>query len=219
MTELKKKMLELLERDREFRHAVAGLIGYGDLLEKMEEHDRKFNEILAQIAEIMERQAEHDRKFNEILERLEGLERELERVRMRVEVTIGSMGRRWGRDLERTTLEIFREVLEREGIEPGRVERFVRVDEDGSVTGVKGRRVEADILVRDGRLYILEVKSHASLDDVEWFHQVSLWVERFMGRKLDRLILVAVNVDDDALERARELGMGVVFGNVIRLTD
>jgi len=31
----------------------------------------------------------------------------------RVEVTIGSMGRRWGEDLERMVLESFREALER----------------------------------------------------------------------------------------------------------
>ncbi|MDK2465165.1 MAG: hypothetical protein QI223_10395, partial [Candidatus Korarchaeota archaeon] len=49
VTELKKKMLELLERDREFRHAVAGLIGYGDVLRRLEEHDRKFNEMLEEL--------------------------------------------------------------------------------------------------------------------------------------------------------------------------
>ncbi len=195
---LKEKMLRLLERDAEFRYAVAGLLGYRDILDRMREHDRK---------------------FNEILEELRRLRIDFQKLNMRVEVTIGSMGKRWGRDLERTVLEIFREALERRGIEPGRVERFSRVDRDGSVTGVPGRRVEADILVRDGRLYILEVKSHATLDDVEWFHQTSLWVMKYLGREADRLILVAVNVDDDALERAGELGIEVIFGNLIRLVD
>jgi hypothetical protein len=36
--------------------------------------------------------------------------------------------------------------------------------------------------------------------------------ERILGRKADRLILVAVNIDREALERARELGVDVVYG-------
>jgi post-segregation antitoxin (ccd killing protein) len=40
-------------------------------------------------------------------------------------------------------------------------------------------------------------------------------VERILGRKADRLILVAVNIDREALERARELGVDVVYGGVV----
>jgi hypothetical protein len=32
--------------------------------------------------------------------------------------------RDWGEDLERTTMEIFREALEKRGIEPGKVSKF-----------------------------------------------------------------------------------------------
>jgi len=43
---LKKAFLKLLEEDKEFRYTVAGYIGLGEILEKLEEHDRKFNEIM-----------------------------------------------------------------------------------------------------------------------------------------------------------------------------
>ena len=46
MQGLKRELLRLLEEDREFRLAVAGLIGYRDVLDRLEEHDRKFNELL-----------------------------------------------------------------------------------------------------------------------------------------------------------------------------
>ena len=65
--ELKEKILELLERDREFRYAVAGLIGLDEILKRLDEHDRKFNEILAVLKEHTARLDGHDRKFNEIL--------------------------------------------------------------------------------------------------------------------------------------------------------
>jgi len=66
------------------------------------------------------------------------------RVNDRFGVILGRMGRRWGVDLERMLLEMFREVLEREGIEQGGVERFSYLDRDGSVTRLRGRLVEVD---------------------------------------------------------------------------
>ena len=43
---------------------------------------------------------------------------------------MGSIGRRWGRGLEKV-LEIYRHALEERGIEPGRVEKFSYIDEEG----------------------------------------------------------------------------------------
>ncbi len=229
MQTLKEEILELLEKDREFRLAIAALIGYKEILEKLAEHDRKFNEVVEEIRgikeklvehdrkfnEIMERLAEHDRKFNEIMSRMEGLEDEFKKLRMRVEVTIGSMGRRWGSDLERMVLEIFKEILEKRGIEPGEVRKFRFKDEDGSATGVKGRIIDIDILVKDSALYVIEVKSRVELDHVEYVVDKAKLVEKVMGRKVDKTMILAVNVDREAYERAEELGIDVICGHVI----
>jgi hypothetical protein len=51
------------------------------------------------------------------------LREDFKRLSMRVEVTVRSMGRRWGEDLERMVLEIFKEALEKRGIEPKRLKR------------------------------------------------------------------------------------------------
>ena len=193
MDSMKEKLISLLEEDREFRLAVAGLIGYKDLLDRLERHDRKFNEIIEQIRALRE-------DFN--------------RLAMRVEVTIGRVGRRWGIDLERTVLRLFKETLEERGIEPGKVEKYSYIDRDGSLTGIKGRKVELDVFVHNGKLYLIEVKSHAEFEDVEWFFEKAKWVEKLKG-KSERLILIAVNIDEEALKRARELGIDVLYGNVI----
>jgi len=96
-SDLKKELLELLERDREFRLSVAGLLGYKEILEELkrlredmhrgfEEHSRRFDENDWKFNEILERLdrheahlTEHDRKFNEILERLDRHEEHLNR--------------------------------------------------------------------------------------------------------------------------------------------
>jgi len=88
-----------LERDREFRLSVAGLLGYKEILEELkrlredmhrgfeehsrrfDENDRKFNEILEELKLHREKLEEHDRKFNEILERLDRHEEEIKALR------------------------------------------------------------------------------------------------------------------------------------------
>lgn len=217
------EFLERLEKDREFRLAVAGLIGYSEILERLGEHDRKFEELLIELrrhGEILQEHtrklSEHDRKFDELDKKVSSLEKSVNLLGKRIEVTIGSMGRRWGTELERTVLEIFREVLEEKGIEPGKVSKFRLKDEDGTYTGIKGKIIEVDILVSDDKLYLIEVKSYAELDHIQWFYEKIKPVEKALNRKVEKTFIVAVNIDEDAYEKARELGIEVVAGNIIK---
>jgi hypothetical protein len=191
---LREEFLRLLDEDREFRLMVAGKLGYGDVLRRLERHDRKFNKVVNEIKKLRE-------DFNNLS--------------MRVEVTIGSMGRRWGEDLERMVLEIFREALEKRGIEPGKVEKLRFTDRDGSITGVRGRIVDIDVSVRDGKLYLVEVKSRAELDHVEALYEKVRAVEKYLAKSVSGVFLVAVNVDKEAYDRARELDIEVICGSII----
>jgi len=124
--------------------------------------------------------------------------------------------RRWGFDLERTVLEIFREALEKKGIGAGKVEKFRFKDMDDSVTGVKGRIVDVDVLVRDDRVYVIEVKSRAEIEHVEMLSDKARAVERVLGKPVVKVFIIAVNIDGEAYERARELGIGsyaVIYQN------
>lgn len=208
MQSLKDEILELLEKDKEFRYAVAGLLGYKEILERiisLEEGQQRLEERIASLEE----------RVVSLEERIISLEERFRGPVNRVEVTIGSMGRRWGSDLEKMVLEIFKEVLEKEGIEPGEVRKFRFKDEDGSVTGVKGRIIDVDVLVKDTKLYVMEVKSRAELDHVEHLHDKVRFVEKVMGREVNRTLIIAVNVDKEAYERAKELGIDVICDHVI----
>ncbi len=164
---LKEEFLELLERDRVFRRTVAGLIGYRDIMERFEEHDKKFNDILAELS---------------------GLRKDFELLVDRVEVTTGSMGRRWGMDLERTVLKIFKETLEARGIELGKVEKFRFKDVDGKVTGFKGKIIDVDVLIRDDKLYIVEVKSMAEIEHVESLPEKAGHLGKILGRPVEKTL-------------------------------
>jgi len=52
--ELKEKILKLLEEDREFRYAVAGLIGLGEILRRLDRHEEQLVKIWERLAKIDE---------------------------------------------------------------------------------------------------------------------------------------------------------------------
>jgi len=177
--------------------------GFEKMFKTLEEHTN----ILQQHSKLLE---EHSK----LLERHEKRLEELARAVGELKVAVGSLGRRWGRDLERTVLELYRHALEERGVEPGRVEKFVYTDVDGRFYR-RGARIEVDVYIHDGAMYLVEVKSHAELDDVEWFYEKAGIVEKILGRKAAKLIIVAVNIDKEALQRAQELGIDVIYGAVI----
>jgi len=177
--------------------------GFEKTFKTLEEHTN----ILQQHSKLLE---EHSK----LLERHEKRLEELARAVGELKVAVGSLGRRWGRDLERTVLELYRHALEERGVEPGRVEKFVYTDVDGRFYR-RGARIEVDVYIHDGGMYLVEVKSHAELDDVEWFYEKAGIVEKILGRKAAKLIIVAVNIDKEALQRAQVLGIEAVYGAVI----
>ena len=57
--------------------------------------------------------------------------------------------------------------------------------------------------------------SRAELDHVEVLYEKAKAVERSLNRSVTKVFLVAVNVDKEAYERARELGIEVLCGKVV----
>ena len=62
----RKEFLRLLEEDEEFRLAVAAKIGLLEILQKLEQYDRKFNEML-------ERMYRHEIEIKKIRENLRNM--------------------------------------------------------------------------------------------------------------------------------------------------
>jgi hypothetical protein len=87
-------------------------------------------------------------------------------------------------------LEIFKEALEKRGIEPWKVEKMRFVDKDGKITGIRGRIIDIDVSIKDEKLYLIEVKSRAELDHVEALPIKAEAMEKFLKRKVDKIILV-----------------------------
>jgi len=241
MMALKEEILRLIKEDEEFRYAIIGLLGL-HRLDKIEEAILRLTENVAKLAELQaktearlakveerlfkveerleehdkkfiaieERLEEHDKKFNAILEELKGLKL----VTDEISVTIGSITRRYGKDLEKTILKIYKDQLIQMGINPDNAKRFRYIDKEGKY-GIKGKEYEFDIVVSDDAIDVIEVKTHASKDDVEWFNDKVERVKSEFGKPLKRKVMVAVHIDEDALDRANELGINAIYGHVI----
>jgi hypothetical protein len=183
----------------------------------LQEHSKRLEELSRRVEELTKAVqgqgkvlAEHSKRIEEHSKRLEELAREVGKQG----VVLGSVGRRWGRDLEKTVLELYRHVLEERGIIPEKIEKFTYVDGDGRYY-VKGSKIEFDIYMHNNRVYLVEIKSHADAEDVEWLYKRAEIYEKLTGRKPDKLILVAIHIDDDAYKRAGELGIEVIYGAII----
>jgi hypothetical protein len=206
--EEKRRFLRSLDEDIEFRYAVAGYLGISEILKRLDSLEES-------MLKLWENQNKLWEEVKSLREGQDKLREGFDKLSMRVEVTIGSMGRRWGEDLERMVLEIFKEALEKRGIEPGKVEKLRFVDRDGSITGIKGKVVDIDISVKDDKLYLIEVKSRAELDHIDALYMKARAAEKYLNRSADKIILVSVNVDREAYDRAEELGIEVICGHVI----
>jgi hypothetical protein len=205
--EEKLRLLKTIESDVEFRYAIAGVLGISAILDELRRLREDFNK---RFEEVNKRLEEHGRILAEHSKRLE----ELTKVVGELKVGVGSLGGRLGRDLEKTILKLYERFLAEKGVEAERVERFVYRDVDGRYYR-RGARIEIDVYLHDKAMYLVEVKSYADHEDIEWFYEKAHIAEKILGRKADKLIVVAVDVDKSALERAKELGVDVVYGNVI----
>ncbi|MEM2312684.1 MAG: DUF3782 domain-containing protein [Candidatus Nezhaarchaeales archaeon] len=236
--EEKLKLLKTLEEDLEFRYAIAGLIGISEVLRRLDgleesqnrlwesqkklwENQNKLWESQKKLWENQNKLWENQNKLwenqNKLLEEIKNLREGQDRLWREVlslKVAVGSLGRRWGLDLEKTVLEIYRYALEERGIEPGRVEKFTYVDVDGRYYR-KGARLELDVYVHDEKIYFIEVKSHGEVEDVEWFKEKSGIVKKIIGKEPEKLIFIAVNMDKEAMERAKQLEIDPIYGAII----
>jgi hypothetical protein len=182
----------------------------------LEEHSKILKEhskILEEHSRILEEHSKILKEHTKILEEHSAMLKEHSRMLGELKVMVGSMGRRWGRDFEETVLAIYKDELARRGLDVRFVRRFSYVDVDGRF-GLKGNVYEFDVIIEGDGVTVVEVKSRATRDDVVWFYEKVRRVESLLGN-VKRLLVVAVNIDKEALERAQELGIDTIYGAVI----
>ncbi|MEM4465595.1 MAG: DUF3782 domain-containing protein [Ignisphaera sp.] len=161
---------------------------------------------------------EHSKRLEELTRRVEELTltvANLAKAVVEVKIAVGSFTGRVGLDLEKTVFNLYRDVLLTLGIRDiEKVDRFIYRDVDGRYIG-KGGRIEVDIYIHNNNTYLIEVKSLAQEEDVDWINKKFEIVTQILNRTPTRKIIIAVNITRDALKRAHELNIDVIYGAVI----
>jgi hypothetical protein len=188
--------------------------GFNKILEVLEKHSK----ILEEHTKILEEHSKILEEHSKILEKHSKILEEHTKILTRIEATLGGLTSRMGIDMERMILNVYKDVFEREGLEIRKVEKISFKDVDGRYYR-RGAKLELDIYAHDDKVYFMEVKSLVDVNDVEWFNFKCEIFEKILGRRPDRRMIVCINILDEALERARELGVDIIYGRVIKAEE
>jgi len=200
---LKEEFLELLEKDREFRYAVAGLIGLQEILIRLDRHEEelvKLREDMNRLREDMNRGfARHDKIFEKHWNEIKKLREDMNRGFELLKRHIDALGARWGIMSEEAFREGIKGLIEREfGY---RVEKWVKYDKEGYVFGYPSQ-VEIDVAIHDDKIILIEIKSYVRASDAYIFKRKSELYEKIEGKKPDKLIIITPYIEDKAVEIA-----------------
>jgi hypothetical protein len=190
---LKKRFLELLEKDPEFRYAVAGYIGLHEVLKRLDEHGKAIKEL----QEAIKKQGEAIRELQEAVKGLQEAVRDLS-------VRVNAIGVRYGVVTEEAFRSSIKYLVE-DLLKLYKVEKWVYYDSEGLVYG-RPSVVEVDVFIRDREHILVEYKAHADRSDVAELGNIGRLYERVTGVK-PRLLLVAPTIRMRARSLAGELGV------------
>ena len=117
---------------------------------------------------------------------------------------VDALGSRWGMQSENA----FREGMERILVKSGySVKKYRQYDEKGVIFGHPGAPVELDIVVRNGKTSLVEIKSSIGRSDVFMFNKITDFYETRENRTSDSKILISPFIDDEAKVLAEYLGI------------
>ncbi|MEM0089570.1 MAG: DUF3782 domain-containing protein, partial [Archaeoglobaceae archaeon] len=279
---VKETIIEMIEKDKEFRYAIAGAIGLQEILKRFDKHEeillrheeelkklredmsegfRRHEEILLRHEEELKKLREdlvagfkrHDEEMAKLREDMyAGFKRHDEEIaKLREEMVAGfkrhdeemaklredmyagfkrhdeeiaklredmsegfkllrnqisALGARWGIMSEKAFRNGVEGIVEKEF--GAKVERWVKKDFDGFVFGYPSD-VEVDVVIRDRRTILVEIKSSISQGDVLVFKRKADFYEKETGVKPSKLVMVTPFADEKAIELAANLGIEI----------
>jgi hypothetical protein len=117
-------------------------------------------------------------------------------------VKIGALGARWGVATENSYRSMLESILVKSfDVE---VQNYIGFDETGTVFG-RPDQVELDVIIKNGILIIIELKSSVSKNDLYIFERKVRWYELKFSLKAERAIVVSPMVDRWAISVAEKL--------------
>jgi hypothetical protein len=171
---------------------------------KWEDNNRRWDEGNRRWDENNRRWDENNRKWEESRQEFAAVHEEIMAQAKKFDRSIGALGARWGLQSEATFRNALAGILEQSfGV---RVHNVCEFDDSGEVFG-RPDQVELDVVIKNGLLLILELKSSIDKAGMYSFERKARFYERRHQRRADRLIVVSPMIEPKALSVARALGI------------
>jgi hypothetical protein len=198
----------ILQEDEEVRQFILRLAR--EHLADKTETDRRFDRLLDELRQEREEQskrwAEQNNRWEENQKVISQMLQAIQALARKHDSTIGALGARWGLHAEQSFRNALRGILEESfGVQ---VLNVVEFDDEGEVFGYPDQ-VELDLIVKDGRLIICEIKSSMSRADMYAFDRKIKFYQKRHQRQADRVLVISPMVDDPAQRVAQKLGIQV----------
>jgi hypothetical protein len=187
-----------------------------DLAQSQQELAEAQKRTEVKVEELAEVQKRTEHEVRELVEAQKRTESELTLFRRTFTAQVSGLGARWGMQTEESFRQGMRAILQETGFT---TERFLDYDKDGEVLGTPDQ-VEVDIVVQNGKVFVLEIKSSVSKSDVASFDKKVAYYARKSGRQVTQKLIVTPYLDPRAKEISQRLGMKVCTDvNTLSLTE
>ncbi len=173
---------------------------------RWEEQNRRWEEQRKLWEEQNRRWEEQQKRWEEQQKINRELMEEIKKLHRKYDTGIGALGARWGLRAESSFREAIKGILEEDF--PVKVERYLVYDQEGEVFG-RPDQVELDLIIRDGKTLIAEIKSSMSKSDVFVLKRKVEFYKKREGKEVDRVLIISPMVDSKAMDLAREYGFEV----------
>ena len=175
------------------------------------ENNRKWEESTKESAESQKRWEESNQKWhenqraiNDLISNLKIVEINDEKLEALFDSTVGALGARWGIRSEQSFRSALKGILEKNT--DFEVLHVVERDEAGVVFG-RPDQIELDIVINNGKLLIIEIKSSVSSGDVLLFAKKAEFYQEKHNQKAAALVIISPMISAKAKEYIAHHGM------------
>ena len=168
------------------------------------ENDRKWDENQKKLVENDRKWEENQKNIKEMLASLKIVEINDKKLRDLFTETVGSLGTRWGTRSEQSFRNALKGILEE--ATHYKVLNVIENDTEGVVFGWPAQ-VELDIVVTNGKLFIIEIKASVSASEVAIFVKKANFYQEKHNKKANALVIISPMIDGKAREFINDRGI------------
>ena len=186
---------------------------------KWEENNRKWDENQAELRRMREEserqwkayRVETEQEAKAHREEFDRVHEEIMAMTRKHDRTVGALGARWGLSSEKAFRDALASVLEKNF--DVKVLNVTEYDDLGTVFG-RPDQIELDVIVINGLLILMELKSSIDKADMYIFERKARFYEQLHNRKANRLIVISPMIDARARQVGERLGIEM-FGDSV----